>query len=82
MNAIIPYVFFIYMFIATWIIMMNYDKINEFSSSKKVCYGFISITIALFTFIGAATLYHFETKEDEYKVKIKDVCLDINQIWH
>lgn len=82
MNAIVPYVFFFYMFISTWIIMMNYDKIKDFSSSQRTCYAFISITIALFAFVGVATLYHCETKEDEYKEKIKDVCLDLKQIWH
>lgn len=69
------------MFISTWIIMMNYDNIKEFCSNKRTCYGFISITIALFTFIGVATIYHFETKEDEYKEKIKTVYPDMGYIW-
>lgn len=80
MNAIIPYVFFLYMFILTWIIMLNYPTIEKFTNSKLTCISFISITISLFVFVGVATLYHFETKDDEFKDKIKDVTIDLSCI--
>lgn len=77
MEAIVPYIFFIYMFIITWIMLMNYDKIKSFSSSDRVSIGFISITIALFSFIGAAIIYRRETNVEDFRHKIKDVCPDM-----
>lgn len=74
MDAFVPYIFFIYMFIITWVLLLNYDEIKSFSSSDRISIGTISITIALFAFIGAAVLYHGETKKDEFKEKIKDIC--------
>lgn len=82
MNAIVPYVFFLYMFILTWIIMMNYNDIKKFTDSDRTCIAFISITISLFVFVGVATLYNLESKDENYKEKIKDVCLDFNVFLH
>ena len=61
------------MFIATWIMLMNYNNIRKFSSSDRICYGFISIAIATYVFVGVATLYHMEHLNDDYKELIKDV---------
>lgn len=72
MDIIVPYIFFLYMFISTWIVMMNYEKINNFSSSRTVCVAFISLTIAMFTFLGVATLYHKETKKENFKKNIDE----------
>lgn len=76
MNAIIPYVFFLYMFILTWIIMMNYESIKKFTDSNTTCIAFISIVISLFVFVGVATLYNLETRGEDYHEKIKDVSID------
>ena len=76
MEPVVPYIFFVYIFIITWILLLNYDKIKSFSSSDRVSIGTISITIALFAFIGVAVLYHGEIKENEFKDKIKDVWPD------
>lgn len=76
MNAIVPYIFFIYMFILTWVLLLNYDKIKSFSSSDRISIGFVALTIGLFAFIGAAAIYHRETREDEFREKMKDVYPD------
>lgn len=78
MNAAVPYVFFIYIFILTWIIMMNYDKIKEFTSSERSRISFISVTISLFVFVGVATIYNLESRGENYKEKIKDISLDFS----
>jgi fucose 4-O-acetylase-like acetyltransferase len=70
MEPIIPYIFFIYVFIVTWWLLMNYETIKEFSSSMRECNGFISITVAIFVFVGVATLYNIDTRDEDYKEKI------------
>jgi len=80
MEAFLPYLFFIYMFIATYIILMNYDKIKNFSSNMRYCNAFISIVIALFVFVGVATVYNLENRNENYKEKIKEICPEINLI--
>lgn len=77
MNPIIPYLFFIYIFISTWIVLLNYDEIKKFSSSMVFCNAYISIVIGLFVFVGVATLYNLETRGDNYKNKIKELCPEI-----
>ena len=62
-----PYLFFLYMFISTWILLMNKDSIERNSSSKRVYFGFISTTVAIFAFVGVATLYHVEHQNEDYK---------------
>lgn len=71
MNPIVPYIFFVYIFIATWIIMMNYDNIKMASSSKTISIAYVSIAIATVVFVGVATLYNIESKDEDYKEKIK-----------
>lgn len=69
----LPYFFFLYMFVSTWVMMMNYDKIKGMSSSPQICYGFISITIGLLAFIGSAALYNIDNKECDYHEKIREL---------
>lgn len=52
---------------------MNYEMIKGFSSSMRTCNGFISITIAIFVFVGVATLYNLDTREEDYKDKVSGV---------
>ena len=53
--------------------LMNYSEIRKFSSSDRTCYGFISIAIAIYAFVGVATIYHIEHQNDDYKDLIKDL---------
>ena len=69
----IPYFFFLYMFISSWIMMMNYDKIKSFSSSMRTCNGFISLSIAIFAFVGSAMLYNIDNRDSDYYENIKDL---------
>lgn len=71
MDPIVPYIFFIYVFIVTWWLLMNYETIKEFSSSMRSCNGFIAITVAIFVFVGVATLYNIESKEESKKRNIQ-----------
>jgi hypothetical protein len=73
MNAIVPYIFFIYVFIVTWWILLHYKTIKEFSSTMIMCNAFISITIAIFVFVGVATIYHIEHKNENYEQLIDDI---------
>lgn len=76
MNAIIPYIFFIYIFILTWIVMMNYDNIKTFTKDQLSTVTFISLLISIFVFVAVATLYNIESKNENYKEKIKDITPD------
>ncbi len=58
--------------------MMNYESIKKFTDSERSCIAFISITIALFVFVGVATLYNLESRNEDYKEKIKDISLDFS----
>lgn len=80
MNVIIPYLFFIYMFIVTWVILLNYETIDSLTSNKIQCFTFISLTISLFTFVGVATLYNLETNPEDFKENIKDIRLDTSRL--
>jgi hypothetical protein len=51
--------------------LMNYDKIKQSSTSMRTCNGVISISIAIFAFVGAAVLYNIENRECDYHEKIK-----------
>lgn len=81
MNAVVPYIFFIYIFLVTWIMLMNYERILDFSSGKRSCFAFISIIIALVTFVGIATIYNIESRDEDYKEKIKDVAFDMSILY-
>lgn len=69
----IPYFFFIYIFISSWIMMMNYDTIKSFSSSEVTCNGFISLSIAILAFIGSAILYNIDNRDCDYHEKINEL---------
>lgn len=69
MDIIIPYVFFLYMFISTWLIMMNYETIKESCSNRRLAIGYVSITIAIFVFVGVAVIYNIDSSEEDYKEK-------------
>lgn len=71
MDIIVPYVFFIYMFIATWLLMMNYETIKGTCSSRRIAIGYVSVAIALFVFVGVAVLYNIDSSEEDYKEKTK-----------
>uniref|UniRef100_A0A6C0BCV7 Uncharacterized protein n=1 Tax=viral metagenome TaxID=1070528 RepID=A0A6C0BCV7_9ZZZZ len=74
MNALVPYIFFLYMFVGSWILLMNYKKILNFSKTERSCCAFICTSLAIFSFIGAATIYHLENLDSNFKELIKDVC--------
>lgn len=69
----IPYFFFLYIFITTWIMMMNYDNIKVITSSMRTCNGFISLSIAIFAFVGAAMIYNIDNRHEEYHEKINEL---------
>lgn len=73
MNAAVPYVFFVYVFIVTWWLLLNYEAIQKFCSTKRIAIAFVSITIAIFVFIGVATVYNLENKDCNYKEKINEI---------
>lgn len=78
MHAIIPYVFFIYIFLVTWICLYNYETIMNFSKNKAYGFGFISLVIACVAYVGVATLYYLETDECDFAKKIDDANLDLS----
>lgn len=69
----VPYFFFLYTFIVTWIMLMNYDQIKKFSSSMRTCNGFISISIASFIFIGTAMIYNIDNRNEDYHKRIHEL---------
>lgn len=73
MNAILPYIFFLYMFISSWILLMNYKTIREFSSSERSAVAFISLCLSIYTFVGVATMYHMEHLHDDCKELINTI---------
>lgn len=73
MNATLPYIFFLYMFISTWILVMNYKNIRNFSSSERSAVAFISLSVAIYSFVGVATVYHMEHMHDDCKELIKEL---------
>lgn len=72
MDTIIPYLFFIYTFIVSWICIMNYDTILKMSTSKRTALCSMSLFISIVVFVGVSTIYHFETNEDDFKSKISN----------
>lgn len=70
------------MFLVTWIMLMNYEKILEFSSGKRSCFAFIAIVISLVAYVGVATIYNLDSRDEDFKEKIKDVSLDMSVLFH
>lgn len=69
----VPYFFSLYIFIMTYVMMMNYDTIKDFSSSMRTCNGFIALSIALVTFAGLASIYNIDNRNCDYHEKINEL---------
>lgn len=69
----IPYFSFLYMFIVTYVLMMNYESIKDFSSSMKICNSFIALSIALVAFVGTAMVYNIDNRESNYHERIQEL---------
>lgn len=53
--------------------MMNYESIKQNSSSMRTCNGFISLSIALFAFVGAAVIYNIDNRDNDYHERIHEL---------
>lgn len=80
MNPIIPYIFFLYIFIITWVIIKNYDLIKSVSKSKLQLVATISLLISSVVFVGLCTIYYIDCHyyNEDFEKKFEDLSINLN----